>query len=107
MWIAFCLEALIYWGAYKSNTWKDVFNWTMTYRTDSEVFNPYRMLKYKPSLPDTNYTTIAMKKSKDVAWFVSNCSPTSQRINTRPNSANTSTSTSLAGVATTNVPRRM
>lgn len=52
------------------------FNWTMTYRYESDIFNPYRYYReLKPEeprkvLPDVNY---ALGKDKLVAWSVSNC----------------------------------
>ena len=53
----------------------DIFNWTATYRTDSTVVAPYERWQYynenvKTKAQDRNY---AANKTKQVAWFVSNC----------------------------------
>ena len=52
-----------------------IFNWTATYRSDSTVVAPYERWQYY----NTNVKTIeqeknyAKNKTKQVAWFVSNC----------------------------------
>ena len=48
-----------------------VFNWTMTYRKDSDVYNPYSgsLNGHFPTFSDP----MTGKKEKKVAWFVSNC----------------------------------
>ncbi|XP_021363142.1 glycoprotein 3-alpha-L-fucosyltransferase A-like [Mizuhopecten yessoensis] len=52
-----------------------LFNWTMTYRTDSVIETPYfKYQKYKDVYTKTNITTnYANRKTKKVAWLVSNC----------------------------------
>lgn len=49
------------------------YNWTMTYRTDSDIHRPYSIVVKS----DENYTIPTVeeikKKSKKIAWFVSNC----------------------------------
>ena len=52
-----------------------MFNWTATYRTDSTVVAPYERWQYynenvKTIKQDKNF---AANKTKQVAWFVSNC----------------------------------
>ena len=59
-----------------------VFNWTATYRSDSTIVTPYeRWEYYQPgvvSRPQTiNY---AVNKTKQVAWFVSNCEAKNGRL---------------------------
>lgn len=56
-------------------------NWTMTYRTDSEIVLPYGKWVYynmsvKTKKQEKNY---AKGKTKKVAWFVSNCYPVNDR----------------------------
>ncbi|KAK4878319.1 hypothetical protein RN001_010825 [Aquatica leii] len=55
------------------------YNWTMTYRLDSEIQFPYDTFVKK----DTNYvipsTDYVQNKSKMMSWFVSNCRPSSKR----------------------------
>ena len=53
----------------------NIFNWTATYRTDSTVVAPYERWQYynenvKTMTQEKNY---AANKTKQVAWFVSNC----------------------------------
>lgn len=56
--------------------YNDIFNWTMTYRYDSDIFIPYRYYRQLTTeeqmrvVPDVNY---AVGKDKLVAWSVSNC----------------------------------
>ena len=57
-----------------------VFNWTMTYRRDSDIFYPYgRIKKRTKKLPVKNYTDIYRKKKKGIIWFVSHCNTSSRR----------------------------
>ncbi|KAJ8305784.1 hypothetical protein KUTeg_016329 [Tegillarca granosa] len=59
-----------------SDDYKNMFNWTMTYRRDSTISTPYqkiqidrnRKLKQNHTMPN-----MAAGKTKKVAWFVSNC----------------------------------
>lgn len=60
----------------------DIFNWTATYRRDSDVVAPYeRWELFDPRVNqlelDRNY---AMNKTKKVAWFVSNCNARNKRL---------------------------
>ncbi|XP_076817782.1 alpha-(1,3)-fucosyltransferase 7-like [Clavelina lepadiformis] len=55
-----------------------VFNWTMSYRTDSDILYPY-MVPYQPS-ERTVAELIAHKTTKALgAWAVSNCYPSIRR----------------------------
>lgn len=69
-----------------------LFNWTMTYRRDSDVIQPYGWVqpigpfKLRPQLEEINGEMAqaatrksAIKKTKLIAWFVSNCQTRSQR----------------------------
>ena len=54
---------------------KGLFNWTATYRSDSTIVTPYERWQYydqsiKTRPQDRNF---ADNKTKQVAWFVSNC----------------------------------
>ena len=60
----------------------DVFNWTATYRRDSDIVAPYEKWEYfdprvKMLEQDRNY---ALNKTKKVAWFVSNCNARNNRL---------------------------
>lgn len=80
IWVAFGLEPpMHYVPEFKSPGWRGVFNWTMTYRLDSDIFWPYSKLVLNPVTSEKNYTNIALAKSKSVVWFVSNCKTQSKR----------------------------
>ncbi|XP_075692881.1 3-galactosyl-N-acetylglucosaminide 4-alpha-L-fucosyltransferase FUT3-like [Rhinoderma darwinii] len=55
---------------------ENIINLTMSYRSDSDVFTPYGWLQ-KKDVP-SNFTI--PKKSKLVAWTVSNWNPSSKRV---------------------------
>lgn len=60
----------------------ELFNWTLTYRRDSTVVDPYRRwMYYNPKVrqkhQEMNY---AANKTKKVAWFVSNCKAANKRL---------------------------
>ncbi|XP_062554030.1 glycoprotein 3-alpha-L-fucosyltransferase A isoform X1 [Armigeres subalbatus] len=60
----------------------DVFNWTATYRKDSDVVAPYEKWEYfdpriRQAEQDRNY---ALNKTRKVAWFVSNCGARNGRL---------------------------
>ncbi len=65
----------------------NVFNWTMTYRLDSDVYHPYARFvekKQAPSPPRWSLTSTSLnhrkkEKPKLVAWVVSNCYTHSNR----------------------------
>lgn len=63
--------------------YNDVFNWTATYRRDSDLVAPYEKFVYYDSSvrqlnrPLKNY---AANKTKQVAWFVSNCGARNGRL---------------------------
>ena len=81
IWIAFGLESPVHYGGHHdSPAWRSMFNWTMTYRTDSDIFYPYGFLVFRSRPPLKNYTEIAFNKTKPVAWFVSNCNTQSRRL---------------------------
>ncbi|XP_050437650.1 glycoprotein 3-alpha-L-fucosyltransferase A-like [Adelges cooleyi] len=85
IWIIYYTEAP-YSTAVIPESDRDMFNWTAQYRMDSDIPNPYgywyafdeeEMQKRSPSLPLRNY---AQGKTKQVAWFVSNCHANSNRL---------------------------
>lgn len=63
--------------------YKDVINWTATYRRDSTIVSPYEKFVFfknftkLPELPSRNY---AEGKNEKVAWFVSNCNAGNGRL---------------------------
>ncbi|XP_063398856.1 glycoprotein 3-alpha-L-fucosyltransferase A-like [Mytilus trossulus] len=81
MWIFFSMESPHHINErYKQKQWNNAFNWTWSYRQDSDIFTPYAKLSKRLTLKDKNYTVIFEQKSKDVAWVVSNCNTHSQRM---------------------------
>ena len=65
---------------YSMKSWRSVFNWTFTYRRDSDIlalYDGFTPRKEKPKY--SNYTHILPRKSKDIVWMVSNCKTTSGR----------------------------
>ncbi|KAK7489399.1 hypothetical protein BaRGS_00019343, partial [Batillaria attramentaria] len=80
IWVAMALESPIHYNAgYRNPLWKGAFNWTMTYRTDSDIFYPYAFLAYREKSPNKDYKAIAKSKTRNAAWFVSNCFTQSKR----------------------------
>ncbi|CAG2225808.1 unnamed protein product [Mytilus edulis] len=65
--------------SFKTDKSKMKFNWTMTYRKDSEGFSPYALLKKQLHIPFKNYTSIFLNKTHNIAWVVSHCQTQSKR----------------------------
>ena len=59
--------------------WKNSFNWSMSYRLDSDIVSPYGYLRHKINITERNYTKLFRTKTKFAAWIVSNCNALSQR----------------------------
>ena len=63
--------------------YNEMFNWTMTYRDDSDI--PFKYGEISPKqksskkMATKNYTAILSSKSRDVAWIVSHCTTHSKR----------------------------
>ncbi|XP_036607044.1 4-galactosyl-N-acetylglucosaminide 3-alpha-L-fucosyltransferase FUT6-like [Trichosurus vulpecula] len=57
-----------------------LFNLTMTYRTDSDIFAPYGWLKPRQKLKNNSLTRPPYPKTKLVAWVVSNWREDSVRV---------------------------
>ncbi|KAL3852022.1 hypothetical protein ACJMK2_015711 [Sinanodonta woodiana] len=81
VWIFFGLESPYhYWyHQYKSPKWKSTFNWTMTYRLDSDIPHPYGVLLTNPNPTNRNYRTVFRAKKKFAVWLVSHCGAVSRR----------------------------
>ncbi|XP_045620419.2 alpha-(1,3)-fucosyltransferase C [Procambarus clarkii] len=62
-----------------SESYTNVFNWTFTYKLDSDIKIPYGRVyrRRKPLLP--SYRNYAVGKSKLAAWVVSHCGASSGR----------------------------
>ncbi|XP_005090254.1 alpha-(1,3)-fucosyltransferase fut-1-like [Aplysia californica] len=66
---------------YRLNTsqWLGVFNWTMSYRMDSDIQSYYALLRRRPVPHHKNYTEIVASKSKMAVWMVSHKGAQSKR----------------------------
>ncbi|VDI67889.1 glycoprotein 3-alpha-L-fucosyltransferase [Mytilus galloprovincialis] len=64
---------------FKTEKLKMKFNWTLSYRKDSDGFSPYAVLRKQLKNPVTNYTAIFTNKTKNIAWVVSHCRTQSKR----------------------------
>ncbi|CAH1232980.1 FUT5 [Branchiostoma lanceolatum] len=76
-WVWFAMECPIVTRLRDLVSYSGVFNWTMTYRNDSDVLTAYgsssliyKMLKGKKTNPNKDYT---LGKKHLAVWFVSNC----------------------------------
>ncbi|XP_067658805.1 alpha-(1,3)-fucosyltransferase C-like isoform X1 [Haliotis asinina] len=74
MWIFFAHEA-----PWDFNRWNDRFNWTMTFRYDSDIVCPYFVLLPKPAADVRDFRAITERKTKPVMWLVSHCNARSKR----------------------------
>lgn len=52
-----------------------VFNWSMTYQLDSDIFYPYGRVVELKEMPSgkKDYSEIFRQKKKSIVWFVSHC----------------------------------
>ena len=60
--------------------WRNMFNWSMSYRLDSDIHLPYGCIAPNLQPTPTNYINIVSRKSKMAAWIVSNCNDDSRRL---------------------------
>ncbi|XP_023336037.1 glycoprotein 3-alpha-L-fucosyltransferase A [Eurytemora carolleeae] len=79
IWMLYLLECPLHTQIFRE---QDIFNWTATYRSDSTVVAPYERWQYynsnvKSIEQKRNY---AANKTKQVAWFVSNCGARNERL---------------------------
>ena len=82
VWVFFGMESPTHLDRFYKHlhpVWKNSFNWSMSYRINSDVVLPYGYLKTRPVTPLRNYSEIFRKKTKFVAWVVSNCNTPSLR----------------------------
>jgi len=80
IYIAFNLESPHYrYGDVDFREYNGFFNWTMTYRSDSDLWGPYGsfVLRETPLPPSTK--NFAAGKTKMAAWLVSHCDTRSER----------------------------
>ncbi|XP_070185004.1 uncharacterized protein, partial [Littorina saxatilis] len=66
-------------STYRTSAWRSVFNWTMSFRFDSDILDVYGYLSKRPVPLVKNYTAIMARKTKMASWIVSHCKTTSRR----------------------------
>ncbi|XP_042214633.1 LOW QUALITY PROTEIN: glycoprotein 3-alpha-L-fucosyltransferase A-like [Homarus americanus] len=79
VWVMFMLECPLHTQHFTN---RNVFNWTATYRHDSDIVAPYEKWVYYDNTihqksQEINY---AANKTKQVAWFVQNCGARNNRL---------------------------
>ncbi|XP_067686333.1 alpha-(1,3)-fucosyltransferase C-like [Haliotis asinina] len=67
-------------AAFNFYRYANVFNWTSTYRSDSEVYSAYGGT-FRRNQPNGGVPNFASTKSRGVAWVASNCRDQAQRAN--------------------------
>ncbi|XP_055335097.1 glycoprotein 3-alpha-L-fucosyltransferase A-like [Paramacrobiotus metropolitanus] len=82
IWIMYALESPFHTPSFTTS--KTVYNWTATYRLDSDIVAPYeKYVLYNPAVRQIpqkiNYAGRKTGKGK-VAWFVSNCNAKNNRL---------------------------
>ena len=80
IWIFFCREpeSNLRYVKWPSKYWNTLFNWTMTYRSDSDIPYAYGDIVTR-NLPNTNWLQIAKSKHKSAIWLVSHCETAGRR----------------------------
>ncbi|XP_060590450.1 alpha-(1,3)-fucosyltransferase C-like [Ruditapes philippinarum] len=64
---------------YMLSSWENQFNWSMLYRLDSDIPNPYGCLLLQTTLEVKNYDNIYNLKGRNALWIVSHCHVSSER----------------------------
>lgn len=83
VWVFYLMESPAY-SPIKFKTLDRIFNWTMTYRLDSDIVQRYgeiipRAFNSSVQKSFMNELNLAKNKTKLVAWFVTNCGTNSKR----------------------------
>lgn len=81
VWVFYGLEAPFnyHYSEYESQHWRNMLNWSMTYRSDSDVQEPYGVLQTLGKPKEKDYDKIFRGKTKMVIWVVSHCITHSKR----------------------------
>ncbi|XP_063380712.1 glycoprotein 3-alpha-L-fucosyltransferase A [Cydia fagiglandana] len=81
IWILYYLECPYHTASLRPGS-TGVFNWTATYRRDSDIVTPYeRWVYHDPRITENKMErNYAANKTKKVAWFVSNCHARNRRL---------------------------
>ncbi|KAK6989809.1 glycoprotein 3-alpha-L-fucosyltransferase A-like isoform X1 [Biomphalaria glabrata] len=68
-----------YGNLFSSSDWNGAFNWTMSYRMDSDITTYHGIVRRRRSVKERNYKEILAKKKGLIVWMVSNCQVNSKR----------------------------
>ncbi|KAK7497853.1 hypothetical protein BaRGS_00010987 [Batillaria attramentaria] len=82
VWVYLAVESPIHSNneVFSQDAWRDQFNWTMTYRQDSDIYFGYGQFLKEPNYtPKMDLSSVVRGKTQMVAWFVSNCKTQSRR----------------------------
>ncbi|XP_041366106.1 alpha-(1,3)-fucosyltransferase C-like isoform X2 [Gigantopelta aegis] len=81
VWVYFTLESPYHSADYKFNRpeWRNMFNWTMTYRADSNIWYPYGRIRKREKPIQLDFQGLTKNKTKLAAWFVSHCRTPGER----------------------------
>ncbi|XP_021359690.1 alpha-(1,3)-fucosyltransferase C-like isoform X2 [Mizuhopecten yessoensis] len=61
--------------------WKRLFNWTLSYRRDADIFNPYSTFTRRTDAEKNDIHKIDWNnKTRNIGWIVSHCGVASQRL---------------------------
>ncbi|KAK3099644.1 hypothetical protein FSP39_007439 [Pinctada imbricata] len=81
VWVYVEMESPALWGN-GIKTWTNLFNWTMTYRRDSDITHFYGSLTKKNQGADrTHSPDLFLNKTGTMLWLVSNCHTAGKREN--------------------------
>ncbi|XP_013393546.1 alpha-(1,3)-fucosyltransferase C-like [Lingula anatina] len=79
-WVFWMLESPGWSHNYQYQKWNGLFNWTMTYRLDSDVRLYYGRYWERPSVLKRDLNEVVKSKSRLIAWISSNCQTHSRRF---------------------------
>ncbi|XP_041360456.1 alpha-(1,3)-fucosyltransferase C-like [Gigantopelta aegis] len=81
VWIYFIRETPYYSKDSKFNRaeWRNKINWTMTYRSDSDIWYPYGRILKREKPKQLDFQGVTKNKTKLAAWFVSHCRTPGER----------------------------
>ncbi|KAH3799453.1 alpha-(1,3)-fucosyltransferase C-like [Dreissena polymorpha] len=81
VWLFFGLESPInhQFLGHRHKSWLNTMNWSMSYRTDSDIFFPYGMLRTLQSGGKPVQPSVFSRKTQHAAWIVSHCKADSMR----------------------------
>ena len=79
IWIFFMLESPGWSHNWNYKKWKGLFDWTMTYRRDSDIRLQYGSVEWRGEGGEVTRSIDVAQKRREVAWLVSNCRTQSRR----------------------------